>query len=463
MWRDDGRIITELRQGFCRHDVDPRFWYTGLAFMIGCVANPLFLFLGVWAVVGVLYAAGVSAGTLPAPRAQTVGLLLLNVVAFSLGYLTWSLSAGLKSPGRDLLRRGIQPLTPRRMRRALTFTLLMGAAAFLLMLYRVAVIAAHSKTSFLNLLGNPNLLRFLVVQFIEMGAVQVSPLTMLISLTNAFFAVGFVLLGVFLCLDRTAWRYAYLLGFLLVAFAACLINLSRYDMVVSVLYLVLAYCVTSASVGGAARARLVRDLLPPVAAVAAIFVVVELLLRKSATYGPAGTWRSVLLSFYWYLASPAAAFNEFLASFPGGYSLGEKTFAPVFKWLYRFHLAAQPTVTAYGEFVWIPYPANTYTYLRNFYEDFGILGVALVPYTFGALSAAIKNRAGRYFPFLNLYVFLLVPIIFSFYCYPLLSSQFYLQLLFGFLFFRYALPTPTRPAPLRAVPRRADGIVTEGA
>jgi oligosaccharide repeat unit polymerase len=278
------------------------------------------------------------------------------------------------------------------------------------------------------------------VQFIETGALQVSPLTMLISLTNAFFAIGFVLLGVFLCLDTTVRRYVYLLGFLLVAFATCLINLSRYDMTVSVLYVVLAYCVTSASVRGAARSRVIRDLLPPMAAVAVIFVVVELLLRKSATYGPAGNWRSVLFSFYWYLASPTAAFDEFLAGFPGVYSLGEKTFAPFVKWLYHFHLAAQPTVTIYGEFVWVPYPANTYTYLRNFYEDFGILGVALVPYAFGALLAAIKDRADRYFHFLNLYVFLLVPIIFSFYCYPLLSSQLYLQLLFGFLFFRYGLP-----------------------
>jgi oligosaccharide repeat unit polymerase len=311
------------------------------------------------------------------------------------------------------------------------------------MLYRVAVIAASSQTSVLNLLRHPDLLRFGVVQFIETGALRVSPMTMLISLTSAFFAIGFVLLGVFLCLDPRARKYAYLLGFLLVAFAMCLVNLSRYDMTVNVLYLVLAYGVTSASVPGAARSRVVRDLLPPVAAVTVIFVVVELLLRKSGTFGPTGNWRSVLFSFYWYLASPTAAFNEFVTAFPGVYSLGEKTFAPFLKWLSRLHLAAPPTVTVYGEFVWIPYPANTYTYLRNFYEDFGILGVALLPYTFGALLGALKSRAERYFHFLNAYVFLLVPIIFSFYCYPLLSSQLYLQLLFGFLFFRYALVVPS--------------------
>jgi oligosaccharide repeat unit polymerase len=431
--------------------------------MMGYLTNPLFLFLSVWATVGVLYAGGVCAGVFSAPHALTTGMLLLNIGTFCLGYLTWALLAGLTPADAGLRRPDLRPLTPRRMERALAFTLLMGAVAFLLMLHRVALIAACSRTSVLNLLRHPYLLRFGVVQFIETGVLQVSPLTMLISLTSAFFAVGFVLLGVFLCLDTRPRRYVYLLGFLLVAFATCLINLSRYDMTVSALYLVLAYGVTSTSVRGATRSRVVRDLLPPVLAVAVIFVVVELLLRKSTTYGPAGHWRSVLFSFYWYLASPTAAFNEFLARFSGDYSLGEKTFAPFLKWLSRLHLAAPPTITAYGEFVWIPYPANVYTYLRNFYEDFGVLGVALIPYAFGALLAALRDRAGRYFHFLNLYVFLLVPVIFSFYSYPLLSSQFYLQLLFGFLFFPYALPVATRPAPLRAVPYRTDHLMAEGA
>jgi oligosaccharide repeat unit polymerase len=418
--------------------------------MMGYLTNPLFLFLGVWATVGALYTGGVCAGMFPVPQALTTGMLLLNIGTFCLGYLTWALLTGLTPSGEGLPRRDIPPLTPGRMERALAFTLLMGATAFLLMLYRVALIAACSKTSVLNLLRHPHLLRFGVVQFIETGALRVSPLTMLISLTSAFLAVGFVLLGVFLCLDTRPRRYAYLFGFLLVAFATCLINLSRYDMTVSVLYLVLAYGVTSTSVCGATRARVVRDLLPPLAAVAVVFFAVELLLRKSATYGPAGNWRSVLFSFYWYLASPTAAFNEFLAAFPGVYSLGEKTFAPFLKWLSRLYLVAPPTVTAYGEFVWIPYPANAYTYLRNFYEDFGVLGVSLIPYAFGTLLAALEGRARRYFHFLNAYVLLLVPIVFSFYCYPLLSSQFYLQLLFGFLFFRYVLvaPSDAQPAPM---------------
>ena len=402
-------------------------------------ANPLFLFLTVWGATIALYLAGVVAGLFSPPQALTVGVLSLNIGTFSLGYLTWALLKGLPPQGVAPPRVDIKPLTPERIQRALSFTLLMGVIALLLMLYRVAVIAAGSGSSFLELLTKPDLLRSRLVIFIEMSVSQTSLMIMLISLTNGFFALGFVLLGVFLYIDTTARRYVYLSGFLLVALATCLVNLSRYDMTVSIMYLILAYCVVSSSVRGEKRRRVARDLLLPAAAVVIIFVAVEMLLRKSGTYGQAGSLRGVLLSFYWYLASPIAAFNEFLANFQGDYSLGQKTFFPFFKWLYRLHLVAQPSISNYGEFVYIPYPANAYTYLRNFYEDFGLFGVTIVPYVLGWLTAAIKDRAARYSQFLNLYVFLLVPITFSFYSYPLLSSQFYLQILFGFVFFRYEI------------------------
>ena len=42
--------------------------------------------------------------------------------------------------------------------------------------------------------------------------------------------------------------------------------------------------------------------------------------------------------------------------------------------------------------------------------------------------------------YLNLYLVLLVLVTFSFYNYYLFSNQIYLQILFGFVFFRYALP-----------------------
>ncbi len=410
--------------------------------MMECLVNPLFVFVAAWAVAGTLYAAGVLAGMFPSPHALTVGAMLLNVVAFPLGYLTWTVFQRLGPPGADLPRACARPVGPKRIQRALTFTLLMGVIALVLMLYRATLIAAYLHTGLLDLMRQPALLRFGLVLFLEQAVTQTSLLIKLIALTSGLFAIGFVLLGVYLHLDGTARKYVYLSGFLLVALATSLTNLSRYDMTVYVLYLILAYGATSTLARPERRRRVAWHLLPPALTVVVIFVVVELLLRKSTAYGQTQRVRDVLFSFYWYLASPLAAFNEFLAGFAGGYGWGQNTFFPFFKWLYRFGLIAEPHLSVFTEWVFVPYGTNVYTYLRNFYADFGLFGVALIPYALGGLTAALQDRAGRYFPFLVLYVFLLVPLAFSFYNYPLLSTQFYLQILFGFLFFRYELPGP---------------------
>jgi oligosaccharide repeat unit polymerase len=418
--------------------------------MTAYIVNPLFLFLAVWGTAGGLYLAGVLAGLFPTPYALTVGALGLNILAFSLGYLTWTLFQDLTPQAIDLPRVEAQPVTSKRMERAVAFTLLMGVIALLLMLYRAILIAAYFHTGLVGLLRRPSRLRFGLILFLERAASDTSLLVKLISLSCAFFAIGFVLLGVFLHLDTTKRKYVYLLGFLLVSFATCLMNLSRYDMTISIMSLILAYGVTSASAASGRRRLGARELWLPAVTVVAIFIAVELLLRKSATYHQAGSLRGVLFSFYWYLASPIAALNEFFGSFHGDYSLGQRTFLPFYKWLARLDLVAPPQVSIFGEFLRIPYPANVYTYLRNFYEDFGIWGVILVPYAFGWLLAATQQRARRYFPFLTVYVFLLVPIFFSFYSYPLLSSQFYLQILFGFVFFRYEMGAgcPAQPQPM---------------
>jgi len=421
--------------------------------MIEWLANPLLVFLAVWGTTMALYLAGVFAGTFPFPHPLTVGVLLLNIAAFSLGYLTRSVFKGLAPQRIDSSLTSGRPLTPERMRQALAFTLLMGVIALALILYRVAVIAAYFDTGFLHLLTHPALLRLRLVTFIEAGVSRTSPMVMLLSVTSGLFAVGFVLLGVSLHVETSAKTYACLGGFLLVAFVMCLLNLSRYDMVVSILYLILAYCATGSLAGE--KHRPAWGLLLAVLAVAIMFAVVELLLHKGAQYGQSGRLRGFLFSLYWYLASPIAAFDEFLTNFQGSHDLGQNTFFPFFKWLHRLHLVPAPAISVYGEFVFIPHPANVYTYLRNFYEDFGLLGVTVIPYLLGWLIAAIKAPARRCFPFLNLYVALLAPIAFSFYSYPLVSSQFYLQILFGFVLFRYLLSSPPWQADSQA--QSADG------
>jgi len=68
-----------------------------------------------------------------------------------------------------------------------------------------------------------------------------------------------------------------------------------------------------------------------------------------------------------------------------------------------------------------------------------MIGVVTAPYALGLATSALRARAAGYFPYLNLYLVLLMLILFSFYNFSLFSNQSYLQMLFGFLFFRYEL------------------------
>jgi len=448
--------------------------------MVQCLVNPLCLFLMVWGTATILYLGGVLTGTFSSPKLLTVGALLLNIGTFSLGYLTWSLFRDLppRLTGRAVpIPTGedttCPPLTRDRLARVLRIVLLVGLVTLGMEFHRLAALASHFHTSWPYLLTHPAVLRARLVQFISANVFQTSATVMLLSLTGSIFSIGFVLLGLFLYLDRTWRKYFYLFAFLFISLLIGLLHLSRYEMTTNILYLVLAYCFLHVQAGSqpvgwawvprrgsmdlgspSAHAALVDprnrpqglkpilQLLIPILAITLLFLAIELLLRKSTAYGHTNRLQGFAFHLYWYLASPLAAFNDFLSTFNGVYGWGQHTFFPIYKWLCRFHLASQTEIAVYGEMTFLPYLANVYTYLRTFYADFGLLGVALAPYALGWLTAAVQRQARRYVHYLNLYVVLLTFILFSFYNYFLMSNQNYLQILFGFLFLRYELKLP---------------------
>lgn len=412
--------------------------------MTRCLTNPLFVFVAVWATAVGSYAMGVFTGLFPATQPGTIAIVSLNLLTFCLGYLTWTLFQGLTPSVPEWPAADARPLSPDRIAAALRFTLFMGLVALGLGFYRIAVVASHVGSSFFELLTHPGLLRLQLVLFIGANVFEVSYIAMLISVASSLFSIGFILLGLFLYVSDSAVKYVYLGAFLLVSLATALTTLSRFEVTVHILYIVFAYCFMHA-MGGRGQARqALFNLLIPLAAMALLFVAIELLLKKGDTFAQPDRLRGFLFSLYWYAASPLAAFNEFIAGFDGHYDLGQNMFFPFYKWLCRFHLAPPTDISVYGQMIFIPYPANVYTYLRNLYEDFGFAGVIVTPYVLGALTCLVKTKAARSFAFLNLYLLLLVFLLFSFYNYYLVSTQVYMQILFGFLFFRYeSLPVRT--------------------
>jgi oligosaccharide repeat unit polymerase len=407
--------------------------------MVESFVNPLFLYLAVWCVATALYVGGACTGVFPRYVPQVVWVILLNVGAFTLGYLT-SHMLGLLTPqhGDPPRPQGI-PVTAERFRRYLKATLACGIIALLLCTLRLVIVAARSEFTLHQLLSNFDLLRGRLVDYVNSGVNRTRLTTMAISVTSSLTSLGFVLLGLFLYVGRRRSRYVYLTLFLLLSLALAVLNLSRKGFMVDLLFLTLSYLWAHHLYRLKKNSEVLRNLLVPAACIAVVFVVIDLLLGKSHLYNPRDRITGFLFAVYWYMSAPLAAFGEFLTTWEGDYLMGQSLFLPLYKWLTRLGVAPPSTVALYADKLYIPHMVNVYSYLRNIYEDFGILGIAVVPYLLGWISSALRVRASLLLPYLNIYLILLVMIVFSFYNYLLVTNQFYLQALFGLVFFRFRL------------------------
>ncbi len=405
------------------------------------LTNPLFLYLAVWGSVTVLYVGGLEVGLFPPALPQVRWAVVLNVAAFSLGYATWNVLARSKTNGGTLLPTGAGPLTVERLKYYLNVTLGFGVLAVMFCAARVAIVARAHAIDLRFVVSDPRLWRDTLTSVITPDMIGVRVCTIAITVTSSVFSIGFVLLGIWLYFGRGRSRYIYLVLFLLAAFGVGLFSLARKEVTINILFMVLSYLFVHQLYRTRRPHEVAWHLTAPAAALLVLFLLIEALLRKGATYGYKDWLTGFLFSVYWYLASPLAAFGEFLRSFDHDWRLGQSLFFPIYKRLVGFDLLPPSDTTAivYMEMIFIPYATNVYTYMRNIYEDFGFVGLAAFPYLVGALSASLRPRAERLFSYLNLYMIVLVVIIFSFYDYLLISNQLYLQTFFGFVFFHSEL------------------------
>jgi oligosaccharide repeat unit polymerase len=122
-----------------------------------------------------------------------------------------------------------------------------------------------------------------------------------------------------------------------------------------------------------------------------------------------------LLTPYVYLTANFPALQEYISSSPAGTG-GALTFYPVF----RVAQLIDPTVKlpqVIGDFYTVPFEVNTFTWLYNFYTDFGIAGVVLGPWLVGLLSGLVYSRMRYSMSFYALYVIGLLSLGFAFSCF----------------------------------------------
>lgn len=90
-------------------------------------------------------------------------------------------------------------------------------------------------------------------------------------------------------------------------------------------------------------------------------------------------------SIYFYAASHVAVFNQYLEADRERESFGSNTFFTLYSALAKFDLVKQPRFIQPGYF--IPAWSNTGTYLRELYNDFGVIGTFIFPFLLGLFSS----------------------------------------------------------------------------
>ncbi len=108
-----------------------------------------------------------------------------------------------------------------------------------------------------------------------------------------------------------------------------------------------------------------------------------------------------LSTIYVYATGAFPAFAMSLAQEPD-YSMGKRTLFPVLRFLQRtglIHVALPPAIDEFTlisrEGSPVELRVNSYTFLRSFFEDFGVAGALLVPLLLGLLTGAIYERLRR--------------------------------------------------------------------
>ena len=130
-------------------------------------------------------------------------------------------------------------------------------------------------------------------------------------------------------------------------------------------------------------------------------------------------------SIYSYFAGPLVALNQFLIE-DNSWTMGASMFRGLIKWLVRFYIFDESAVLDfYYSFKHIgkSYYLNTFTYIRPFFEDFGVFGLLIFSYSFGMTVSFFYQKVLNNFSYvkLNLAGLMVFSLIMSFYNFTLFN------------------------------------------
>lgn len=316
----------------------------------------------------------------------TVGVIWLSFGTFTCGALTIGLAArlGRRQCKVNVVRKPAAVVNRKLLEYAIVILSILGVVGAMGLLVRVA-----SVYGLAGLFHEASRIRAEVAVFGENIKVG----------KGTIYALGLIyvagsLSGFYLGYFRRRFLFAYLPVVSIIVFEIAF--LGRAEVLIFSLLFSICYIAGMRVVrlhGSRAKVRPVmtaREIIALAVAVVIVFVAVNALLHKGVSerqfarvHLPAS-----LLNIYAYIATPIAALDVALSRPMDHYLLGQATFYPAARALYRIGLIRNIANTSYVlDTVRTPVPSNTFTYLRPLYEDFGLIGIAFLPWLIGVLSS----------------------------------------------------------------------------
>lgn len=361
---------------------------------------PLCIFLGIWGIVFFLY--NLQLYNIYPASSETILLILYGILAFTLGYLFLAIYdiKDISLPQRSL----DDIIDPKGL---FLIVLMLSLITFL---GASLIFIAVSK----ELGGYDVYFRIPIAVRNQIVAYQLDPLNpppVLFILGNYLINIGFagtLFGGVLFALKSRLrfWGIMIVISF----FAASLVTVGRYTLFNSLFFFVLAYVLSAYFLSKDRR----RKKLIEIVIYTGLFVVLlslftVFLMEIRTTISTQNAIKEFALkTSYLYVTGGVTALDNFLSQ-DFSFVYGQSSFRSLFKWLVRFDLWPESNLMYVHEPFTNVTPSirmNTYTFIKSFYEDFGITGVLLLSFSFGAACKLANYYFLRSFSFIRMSILL---------------------------------------------------------
>lgn len=414
-------------------------------FYLSLIRNfPFYLFLGVWIAVFLMYS--YSPYPFHSINENTVNLMVVGFVCVILGIIVarvYWLKGNIELYNENA-NYGLIFNEQKLQKLILVLSILVFIGSFLIL-----YIFSEERGGIVSYLSNPIRARQVVVGYVGISATGWNKI---LSLSNYFVDFNYFtsLLGGILFTQKKI-KKKYVILPLITAVIVSIFTFQRYFLVFNFAL----WFFTIITISNHLNSNLIKIISKRILKMGLVILILFLifsvaLISVRVSFGKFNIDNMKIIelaieSNYSYVVSPTICFDKFYHS-NNLFHNGDSIFRHVFKWFTRLNLWNEDDVFP------SPYEfrktgvgmGNTYTYLRVFYEDFGLSGIIFLSFIWGFIGNFLYNTIKQNFSFVRLYIatVFLFSFFMSFYDFGLINLTLHILMIFIIYIFENMLSSP---------------------